>query len=84
MEVNGSRPQRPAPIRIANEFAAVTLEQRFTRAGTRLEIYSERTGRMVDIDAIGLEALCWLTPQAISRLITIVTELGGPIDDARP
>jgi hypothetical protein len=83
MQDNGSRPGTSHEIRIANEFAAVTVRQRRTRAGTRLELYSERTDRAVDIDAVGLEALCWLTPEAISRLVTIISEVGGPIEDRK-
>lgn len=68
----------PARIRIANEFASVIIEERWTGAGRRLELYAERTGQRVHIDATGLEALCWLTPEAISRLVTIVSEDAGP------
>lgn len=81
MQQNGSGRRRLEGIRIANEFAAVTVRQRQTRAGARLRLLSERTGRAVDIDAVGLEALCWLTPEVISRLVSIVSELGGPIEE---
>ena len=70
-------------MRIANEFAAVTVRKVVTRAGARLEVSSERTGRVIDIDAVGLEALCLLTPDDISKLVSVNVE-GGPSPDDAP
>jgi hypothetical protein len=74
---NGSRRVRaPLETRVTNEFASVRVKKIWTGAGTRLRLYSERTDQTVEIDATGLEALCWLTPEAISNLVTVVSERG--------
>jgi hypothetical protein len=54
-------------IVIANEFAAVAVRRITTRNGERLQIRSIERGRMIQLDAIALEALTWSSVLEVGR-----------------
>lgn len=54
-------------IVIANEFAAVAVRRITTRNGERLQIRSIERGRLIQLDAIALEALTWSSVLEVGR-----------------
>ncbi|MYS80739.1 hypothetical protein [Embleya scabrispora] len=61
-------------LRLANEFASIRLRKvRFGNA-SRIEVRSERQDRTVLLDPMALDAITRLTPDQISRILTLVTE----------
>mgnify|MGYP000563038540 CR=1 FL=1 len=65
-------------IRISNEFASVEVSKVETKRGERLEIRSPRSGHSIRVDALGLESLCWQSPEIFSEFI------GEPESSLRP
>jgi hypothetical protein len=61
--VNG----REEEVVISNEFAAVAVRKITTRNGERLQIRSIERGRMIQLDAIALEALTWSSVLEVGR-----------------
>lgn len=61
-------PQQPALV-IANEFAEVEVRKVAAGNGVRLEIRSNRLGRVVRLDAVQLESLTWQEPSLFSDLL---------------
>jgi len=55
-------------IKIANEFTVVTVRKVYTRNGERLEIECKKTGRIIQLDAMQLEALTLAKPDDFTRL----------------
>ncbi|SDW57930.1 hypothetical protein [Paenibacillus sp. CF384] len=56
-------------IRIANEFASVTVRKIRTRNGERLEIVSNGLGLQVSLDPLSLESLTWQHADMYSSLL---------------
>lgn len=56
-------------IRIANEFASVTVRKVKTRNGERLEIISIGLGLQVSLDPLSLESLTWQRADMYSALL---------------
>ncbi|MBP3961180.1 dihydrodiol dehydrogenase [Paenibacillus lignilyticus] len=56
-------------IRIANEFASVTVRKIRTRNGERLEIISNGLGLQVSLDPLSLESLTWQHADMYSSLL---------------
>jgi hypothetical protein len=56
-------------LHIRNEFAAVSMRRVSYGRGTRLEVTSERTGRVASLDATILEALTALSPEELVSLV---------------
>jgi hypothetical protein len=61
------------PIVLANEFADVVVRRVMTRNGMRLEIWSPRRGTRVCLDAVVLDCLSHLPPEAFSELLSRAT-----------
>lgn len=61
--------QREEPIQLANEFATVYVTRVHTRNGVRLEIHSPRTGALIRLDPLELEALALQDPELFTRLV---------------
>ncbi|WP_225446254.1 hypothetical protein [Paenibacillus rhizovicinus] len=56
-------------IRIANEFASVTVRKVRTRNGERLEIVSNGLGLSICLDPLALESLTWQSADMFSVLL---------------
>lgn len=56
-------------IRIANEFADVTIRKVGTRNGERLEITASKRGYTIQLDAVQLESLTWQRPETFSSFL---------------
>ncbi|WP_049986578.1 hypothetical protein [Halobellus rufus] len=56
-------------IRIANEFAVVTVRKVQTNAGERLEIAAPKKDSKIHLDAVALESLTWQDPELFSDLL---------------
>lgn len=56
-------------IRIANEFAVISVRPVSTGAGRRLELHSERSDRRVQLDATVLDGLCRLSPEQLTAVV---------------
>jgi hypothetical protein len=61
--------ERDEPIQLANEFAAVYVTRVHTRNGVRLEIHSPRTGALIRLDPLELEALALQDVELFTRLV---------------
>lgn len=57
------------PIGIANEFTGVIIRKVLTRNGERLEVTTPKSGYRVLLDAMQLEIISTLTPEAFTELI---------------
>ncbi|MBN9747995.1 hypothetical protein DMP23_44105 [Amycolatopsis sp. A1MSW2902] len=57
------------PIGIANEFTGVRVQKVRTRNGERLEVTTPKHGHRVLLDAMQLEIISTLTPEAFTELI---------------
>ena len=57
------------PIGIANEFTGVVIRKVLTRNGERLEVVTPKSGYRVLLDAMQLEIISTLTPEAFTELI---------------
>ncbi|GAA4988009.1 hypothetical protein GCM10023205_68670 [Yinghuangia aomiensis] len=71
---SADRPAEPAELRLANEFASIVLRKVRHGNAHRIEVRSERRGRSVLLDPTALDAITRLTPDQVSRLLTLVTE----------
>ncbi len=56
-------------LRVANEFADVTVRVVATGNGERLRIDSPRRGTSILLDPVELEALTWQTTDTFSRML---------------
>lgn len=65
----GEQFERDDPIQLANEFATVYVTRVHTRNGVRLEIHSPRTGALIRLDPLELEALALQDPELFTRLV---------------
>lgn len=54
---------------VTNEYAHVKIRKVYTRNGERLEISAPLAGAEVRLDAVILELLARMTPEAASRLL---------------
>lgn len=57
------------PLTVANEFADVEVRRVDTRNGTRLLVYSRRSGRWISLDALEVEALTWQNPRTLEAMV---------------
>lgn len=57
------------PIGIANEFTGVLVRKMLTRNGERLEVTTPKSGHRVLLDAMQLEIISTLKPEAFTELI---------------
>lgn len=57
------------PIGIANEFTGVVIRKMLTRNGERLEVTTPKSGHRVLLDAMQLEIISTLTPDAFTEMI---------------
>lgn len=57
------------PIAIANEFAEISVVRVDTRNGSRLLIWSPRSGQWVALCPVELEALTWQRTETFSAMI---------------
>lgn len=57
------------PIGIANEFTGVYVRKVLTRNGERLEVTTPKSGYRVLLDAMQLEIISTLKPEAFTELI---------------
>jgi hypothetical protein len=62
--------------RLVNEYAVVTVLLDRASAGPRLGLRAERTGDEISVDAVVLEALASLDPEAVRRLVAAFSETG--------
>lgn len=60
---------RPAPIRLANEFTEVVVERVRTRNGVRLRISVPSSGHEITLCPLELEALTWQGHELFSALL---------------
>lgn len=58
-----------SPIVIGNEFSEIRVSRVETRNGSRLMIYSPRSGQWVALCPFELESLTWQSPATFSALI---------------
>lgn len=56
-------------IRIANEFAVVTVRKVETNAGERLELEAPKKDSKIRLDAVALESLTWQDSDLFSELL---------------
>lgn len=56
------------PVGIANEFTGVVVRKVLTRNGERLELTVPKSGYRTLLDAMQLEIICTLPPEAFSEL----------------
>jgi len=61
--------ERDEPIELANEFATVYATRVRTRNGVRLEIHSPRSGALIRLDPLELEALAGQDVELFTRLV---------------
>lgn len=66
---DGGTPAAEAAIMVTNEYAHVKIRKVYTRNGERLEISAPLAGAEVRLDAVILELLARMTPEAASRLL---------------
>jgi len=57
------------PIGIANEFTGVVVQKMLTRNGERLQVTVPKSGYRILLDAMQLEIISTLTPEAFTDLI---------------
>ena len=65
--MNGQPRHGDDEVLIANEFAAVAVRRITTRNGERLQIRSIKQDRVIQLDAIALEALTWSSVLEVGR-----------------
>lgn len=66
-------------LRLANEFADVTVRKVRTRNGVRLEIAAPKMGYRIRLCPLELESLTWQHPDLFSQLLDTPT---GPEPEA--
>lgn len=64
--------------RVSCESASVDVLLHPTGNGRRLLLVSERTGHRALLDATALDALCALTPTAVTAVVRAAVEEGAP------
>lgn len=81
---SGARDATDPTLHIRNEFAAVRMRRVPYGRGTRLEVTSERTGRVASLDATILEALTTFSAEDLISLVGhAVSGDGSRTDDEK-
>lgn len=56
-------------IIIGNEFTQVIIKKVYTRNGERLEIFSPKLNRSIQLDPLALESLTWQEPEVFTEFL---------------
>lgn len=56
-------------IVVGNEFTQVTIKKVYTRNGERVEIYSPKLKRSIQLDPLALESLTWQEPEVFTEFL---------------
>ncbi|POR05985.1 dihydrodiol dehydrogenase [Diaphorobacter sp. LR2014-1] len=54
---------------VGNEFTLVKIRKVYTRNGERLEIYSPKLKRSIQLDPLALESLTWQDPEVFTKFL---------------